>query len=111
MTGDHGWPFPRGKSNLYDFGTHVPLAIQWGYKIKKGRIVEDFVSFTDELYDLRKDPYQLNNVAGDPDYAEIVKKLREQLMNELRESEDPRALGKGDVFDEYPYYGRIEKKK
>jgi N-sulfoglucosamine sulfohydrolase len=43
MTGDHGWPFPRGKSNLYDLGTHVPLAIQWGTKIKKGRVVDDFV--------------------------------------------------------------------
>jgi arylsulfatase A-like enzyme len=47
MTGDHGWPFPRGKSNLYDLGTHVPLAIQWTEQCRPNRIVHDFVSLTD----------------------------------------------------------------
>ncbi|MBD3675198.1 MAG: sulfatase [Planctomycetaceae bacterium] len=47
MTGDHGMPFPRCKSNLYDIGTRVPLAIRWGDKIKPGRVVTDFVSTTD----------------------------------------------------------------
>jgi arylsulfatase A-like enzyme len=28
MTGDHGMPFPRCKSNLYDMGVRVPLAIR-----------------------------------------------------------------------------------
>lgn len=48
MTGDHGMPFPRGKANLYDLGTHVPLAIRWGKSVKKpGRRVEDFVLLPD----------------------------------------------------------------
>jgi arylsulfatase A-like enzyme len=47
MTGDHGMPFPRCKGNLYDTGTHVPLAMRWPPMIKAGRIVEDFVSLTD----------------------------------------------------------------
>ena len=48
VTGDHGMPFPRCKGNLYDSGSRVPLAIRWGSKIKKpGRVVDDFVSFTD----------------------------------------------------------------
>ena len=46
MTGDHGYPFPRGKSNLYDLGTRVPLAIMWGDKIKP-QIFTDFVSMVD----------------------------------------------------------------
>jgi len=29
VTGDHGMPFPRAKSNLYDYGTRVPLVIWW----------------------------------------------------------------------------------
>ena len=29
MTSDNGMPFPRGKANLYDVGTHMPLAIRW----------------------------------------------------------------------------------
>jgi N-sulfoglucosamine sulfohydrolase len=237
MTGDNGWPFPRGKSNLYDLGVHVPLAVQWGNKIKKGRVVDDFTSLSDfaptfleaagikplaamtgrslmnifesdksgtvdpsrdhvltgkerhtpaqadhmggtpmralrnkhflyihnfepdrwpagdpqtsmrgpslsdidnsptkkyivdrrndpqlkkyydlscakrpadELYDLNKDPHQLENVAAKPEYAQVLKRLKDQLMRELKETEDPRVLGGGDSFDKYPYHGNIK---
>lgn len=47
MTSDHGWPFPRGKSNLYDAGTRVPLAVYWPDAMAEGRTVRDFVSLTD----------------------------------------------------------------
>ncbi len=47
MTGDHGMPFPRGKSNLYDLGTRVPLAVRYPAIGTPGRSVEDFVSLTD----------------------------------------------------------------
>ena len=244
MTGDHGMPFPRCKSNLYDSGTRVPLAIRWGSKIKKtGRTIEDFVSFTDlaptfleiagleipkvmtgkslvslltsegegiiepdkrgfvlhgkerhvpgqeghkggypcrairnhqflyirnfkpdrwpagtpnyekaairgawladcdngptktymtgnkdkdehhkrlwelsfgkrpaeELYDCKKDPEQLTNLAGDPAFAETRKKLAAQLMQNLKLTGDPRASGGGDKFDKYPYLGGAPK--
>ncbi len=47
MTGDHGMPFPRCKTNLYDMGARVPLAAMWPARVKPARRVEDFVSFTD----------------------------------------------------------------
>ncbi len=47
VTGDHGMPFPRGKSNVYDSGARVPLVIRWGSKIQPGRVVDDFISTTD----------------------------------------------------------------
>jgi len=48
VSGDHGIPgFPRGKCNLYDFGTHVPLFAQWPGKAPAGRVVEDFVNLMD----------------------------------------------------------------
>ncbi len=234
MTGDHGWPFPRSKANLYDSGTHVCLAAQWGDRIKPDRVVDDFVSFhdfaptfmelaglqpldemtgrslmnifavgksgqvephrnhvvlgkerhtpcqendasgtpmrairtkdflfihnfkperwpagapkakykgpyydidgsptkdvvvenkddprfgkffdlaiakrpADELYDLRKDPHQIVNVAGNPEYAEVLEKLRSRLMESLEKSNDPRVLGQGDVFEAYLYRGK-----
>ncbi|MBN1852582.1 MAG: sulfatase [Pirellulales bacterium] len=47
VSGDHGIPgFPRGKCNLYDFGTGVALAIRWG-EVQGGRKVDDFVNLTD----------------------------------------------------------------
>ena len=49
VSGDHGIPgVTRGKCNLYDLGTSVPLAIHWPQGIaKQGRIVDDFVSLPD----------------------------------------------------------------
>jgi uncharacterized sulfatase len=47
VTSDNGMPFPRCKSNLYDLGTRVPLAIFMASNRKEGRIVEDLVSLTD----------------------------------------------------------------
>jgi arylsulfatase A-like enzyme len=247
MTGDNGWPFPRGKATIYDAGTHVPLAISWPARISPGRNLQEFVSLSDlaptfleaagigppdqmtgrsllplltgrhagfaakrdhvltgmerhvpcrgeirggypmrafrsrdflyirnfkpdrwpagdpnglekpgeqpfafdelakntfkaladidsgptkaymaihrdepqvkplyelaagkrpehELYDLRKDPVQMHNVAGQGSYADIVKRLNAQLMSELRDSGDPRAHGGGDEFDRYIWY-------
>lgn len=243
MTGDHGMPFPRCKSNLYDTGARVPLAIRWGAKVKGGREVEDFVSLTDlaptfleaagvkvtgvmtgrslisvlaseksglvdpqrdyvlvgkerhvpaqeapdmggypcrairthdflyirnfkpdrwpngtpnykqaaipgawyadtdngptktyiienkdkddthrkmyelsfakrpaeELYDLSKDPDQLNNLAGDRQYGATTKKLAAQLTADLEATGDPRVVGGGDKFDDYPYLGGAPK--
>ena len=246
ISGDNGLPFPRCKSNLYDLGTNVPLAVRWPAAVKGGRVVEDFISLADlaptfleaaglkptaemtarsfmdilrsgksgrvdskrdhvltgkerhvpgqendmggypmrairtgdflyihnfkpdrwpsgypsgysqpveivvskprgtkfgyadtdasptksymlrhrddpkvrrqfelafakrpaeELYDLQKDPGQLNNVADKAEYAEVKKKLAAALMAELKATKDPRVLGKGDAFDQYPYYG------
>jgi arylsulfatase A-like enzyme len=251
ISGDNGMPFPRCKSNLYDMGTNVPLAVRWPAAVKGGRVVEDFISLSDlaptfleaaglkptadmtarsfmdiltsnksgrvdrkrdyvltgkerhvvcqetgtggypmrairthdylyirnfkpdrwpagvpkgyakpldidiarprgthfgyadidasptksymlkhrddpkvaklfelafgkrsaeELYDLKKDPAQLNNVAGQPKYARTKKKLVTALMSELKATKDPRVLGEGDLFDQYPYYGGLPKK-
>ncbi|MDA8743143.1 sulfatase [Rubripirellula amarantea] len=49
VSGDHGMPgVSRGKCNLYDMGTHVPLAIRWPERISNpGRVIDDFVSLPD----------------------------------------------------------------
>ncbi len=239
MTGDHGMPFPRCKSNLYDMGTRVPLAVRWPTKIKRPHTVDDFVSLTDlaptflqaagrdvpkdmtgrslmnllasqesgqidpkrhfvltgkerhvpsqeapdmggypsrairtrdflyirnfrsdrwpagtpdyknaaipgiwlgdcdngltktymvenrgkdathqrlydlsfakrpaeELYDLRKDPDQLSNLASDAEYATAKEELSKQLLTELESSRDPRVIGPEVDFDGYEYLG------
>lgn len=239
MTGDHGWPFPRGKSNLYDYGARVPLAIKWHAAVPENRIVTDFVSTTDlaptfleaagvdilpgttgrsllpilksdaqgrvssdrdhvltgkerhtlaqmnhvggtpmrairtddflyihnfkperwpaghpdgsyhgkifmdidasptkdyivehkgqpdmeiywqlscglrpadELYDMRRDPYQMHNVADRSEYANTLARLKAQLFKGLKATEDPRVLGDGDSFDQYEYLGRLVRK-
>jgi uncharacterized sulfatase len=234
ITSDNGMPFPRCKTNLYDLGANVPLAVRWGRRVPGGRVVDDLVSLTDmaptfleaagvavpaemtgrslvsvllaegsgrvdpardrtffgrerhtvaqaagpggypmravrtenflyirnfepgrwpagapgeyldidgsptktvmlerreeadvkrlfelacgkrpaeELYDLRKDPGQLIDVAGLPEYADALKKLARSLMDELERTGDPRISGRGEVFDNYAYQGRTRKYK
>lgn len=47
VTSDNGMPFPRAKTNLYDYGTRMPLAVRWAAKVKGNRVVDDFISHTD----------------------------------------------------------------
>ena len=49
VSGDHGVPgMTRGKCNLYDFGTQVPLAIRWPSGIQHAkRVVDDFITLPD----------------------------------------------------------------
>jgi N-sulfoglucosamine sulfohydrolase len=47
ITSDNGMPFPRAKANLYDAGTHLPLAIRWPGKIRAGSVIESLVSLSD----------------------------------------------------------------
>lgn len=47
VSGDNGWPFPRCKATCYASGTHQPLAVRWGARVKGGRAVDDFVSLSD----------------------------------------------------------------
>lgn len=47
VTADNGWPFPRGKANLYDAGTRQPLAVRWPARVAPGRTVSAFVNLAD----------------------------------------------------------------
>ena len=64
---------------------------------------------TTELYDLKKDPDQLVNIAADSAYAETMKRLKAHLFTELRKTKDPRVTGNGPDFDKFPYLGGAPK--
>lgn len=57
----------------------------------------------EELYQINKDPYALNNLANDKSKIKIKEELRAQMEAELKAQKDPRMLGKGNVFDQYQY--------
>jgi len=65
----------------------------------------------EELYDLRKDPGQINNIAGKSEYALAKKKLRAALDNWMRETGDPRATTDDDRWDRYRYFGSPDRGK
>jgi len=59
----------------------------------------------EELYLVKTDPSNLNDLARDPKYAEIKRKLRERMEELLRAEGDPRMLGQADFFDTIEYTG------
>ena len=63
----------------------------------------------DELYDLRQDPEQLVNVAGEAAYRDQLKELKQQLFRELEKTADPRVTGSGVDFDAFEYLGGAPK--
>ena len=64
---------------------------------------------SEELYDLHADAGCVKNIAGRPDLAAKKAELWQQLQKQLKEQQDPRILGKGDVFDHYQYTGNKNK--
>jgi arylsulfatase A-like enzyme len=59
----------------------------------------------EELYDLAKDPYQMDNVAARPEYTAARLRMREALDRWMKETGDPRATSDDDRWDKYPYFG------
>jgi len=55
-----------------------------------------------ELYDLQNDPNELQNCAGNPDYASIENDLRHRLLSWMQQTDDP--LLDGPVSS--PFYAR-----
>lgn len=63
----------------------------------------------EELYDLRRDPEQVKNVAGQSAHRAAQRRLRADLDRWLRETGDPRVTGDDDRWDRFPYYGQPAK--
>ena len=60
-----------------------------------------------ELYDLSKDPGQIENVAGRLKYQTDLAELKKRLKDRLKETNDPRVVGDAVVqFEKPPYLGR-----
>ncbi len=68
---------------------HAVGAVSGAFMLRKGRWkLNHYVGFAPELFDLQTDPEELTDLAGDPNYAAIVK----ELENELRKHLDPEAV-------------------
>jgi N-sulfoglucosamine sulfohydrolase len=63
----------------------------------------------EELFDIRKDPGCLENLAGRSEFATVQSKLHSRLMSYLKETDDPRVVAEdtGDVFETYPRYSGL----
>ena len=55
-----------------------------------------------QFFNVVDDPDCLNDLAGDPDHATEFDRYRQRLTATLEETGDPRALGYGHVWEDYP---------
>ncbi len=57
----------------------------------------------EQMFNVTVDPECMNDLAADPQYAELKENLKNQMVNQLRQQQDPRMFGRGSIFDEYRY--------
>lgn len=71
-------PLMRNLRRLYAAGKLNEIQAAWLHPHKP----------EEELYDLNDDPYELNNLADDPDYQEVLTQYRQLLMSWMSDSND-----------------------
>ena len=69
----------------YTYSVYAP-GVNGGEAAAAGRYSDDF------LYDMEKDPHQLNNVVADPAYVQVKEELRERLLDWIQRAEGTRPL-------------------
>jgi len=62
----------------------------------------------EELYNIKKDPYCMNNLAAEASLSDMKSDIINQMTARLTEQGDPRILGNGDIFDQYEYAGEVK---
>lgn len=76
----------------FDTSRYGEPSMWWLRNKGSHKIVPTPVAF--ELYDLKKDPHEMNNVAADPAYADILKDMKTRLRNKRQTI--------GDTDEQYP---------
>ena len=115
------------------YGQHLeylwraPAARSWERAYREGKCNEAQSAFwktkpAEELYDIKADPHEVRNLAHDPEYRDVLSRMRRANAKWIREIHDtgfiPEAemlerIGKGNAFDvvqdkEYPLERIIE---
>lgn len=84
-------------TKTYILDTRRKKGVMEYWQLNFGKRVEE------ELYDIVQDPYCMNNLAADEHFADVKRSLEQEMTQKLTGQDDPRILGNGDVFDQYPY--------
>jgi hypothetical protein len=58
----------------------------------------------EELFDVYREPGQIDNLAARPEFGGLIESMRKDLDAHLRSTGDPRALGRGELFENAAYY-------
>ena len=87
----------------YEFGAVVVQ--EWARLAREGKLTgpQELLAMRfkplEELYDSENDPHQVRNVAGDPEYAEVLERMRGQLHNWMLETRDLGLLDEAEMLE------------
>jgi arylsulfatase A-like enzyme len=93
------------------YGQHLfylwrsPNTRSWEKEYREGRCNDVQSLFwrskpPEELYDISKDPWEVNNLAQNPDYQPVLVRMRQATMNWIREIKDPGFLPEGQLIEQ-----------
>jgi len=102
--------WPAGDPNIYyDIDDGLTKRELLENKDKYPKLVEMAVGQRpeEELFDITKSMDCMENLAALPEHATTLEQLRKKLDAILKEQQDPRALGTGDIFESYPRFGAM----
>jgi len=57
----------------------------------------------EEFFNVTNDSECMTNLATDPEYAELKQKMKTRMEDMLKEQQDPRMFGNGNIFNSYAY--------
>ncbi len=77
----------------------------WEKAFKEGKcneIQSRFWGFKEpeELYDIKKDPHNVNNLASNPEYKDVLKRMRQETQRWVRENHDAGFIPEGMMVDQ-----------
>ncbi len=87
----------------YEFG--APVLQKWVELGRQGKLTgaQEMLAMrfkpVEELYDSEYDPFLVKNVADDPKYAKVLKRMRGQLRNWMLETRDLGILEEAELLD------------
>ena len=84
--------YPAAPYSYYSFG--MPSWKAWQEAWESGKLADEFNALweapqpNERLYDLTADPWEINNLADDPQHAERLKAMKDRLKRKMIESYD-----------------------
>ena len=79
--------------HYYEFPFWHHVQPHYGIRTDRYKLIHYYYSMDEwELFDLKKDPHELNNLINAPEYAEVVKKMKAELKKQQAACGDTMSL-------------------
>ncbi|MCD6175811.1 MAG: DUF4976 domain-containing protein [Planctomycetes bacterium] len=89
--------------HYYEYPGYHSVKRHYGIRTQRYKLIHFYYDIDCwELYDLKKDPHELNNFYSDPAYAKVAKKLTKELRQLQAQYKDSDELAHGMLSSQTP---------